>query len=510
MSYTINKYNGDQLTVVEDGTINTTLDVKLIGKNYAGYGEAQNENLLFLLENFASITGPQRPIAGQIWFDSGSSKLKFYDGSQFRTTGGAEIGNSPPSGLTEGDFWWDTVNKQLNAWDGDSFVLVGPQSAGANITQMRSRTVKATTATGGATHAIIESIVNGDVIFVVSTDAMFELDSSINAINGFTKIQQGITLRNTNNDSEEGQTQTNHRFWGTATNSDRLGGYTAGDFIRANDASFSTLVNFADVGYSVGNPNQRLFVYNESSLIPTIHNKINDQIVFKTTVTGGVTKTPLKFVGADTLPGDNLVSDLGSVNLRFKTVFATTFNGTATNADFLMCNGVYRGASMTVADPSVEPGGTVVVRTDSVETYDGIELAKGSIKATFFAGKATSAYYADLAEKYLADDQYDVGTVMVVGGDKEVTASAIGQRAIGVVSANPAYIMNSALEGGTLIALKGRVPVKVSGPVKKGDRMAAAADGCASSVFSHSTEVFAIALEDNIDTGVKLVECVIL
>lgn len=503
MSYIINKYNGDQLTVVEDGTINTTLDIKLIGKNYAGYGEAQNENLVYLLENFASISQPDRPIAGQIWFDSGNSKLKFFDGDQFRTTGGAEIGSEPPSGLTEGDFWWDTVSKQLSAWDGTKFVVIGPETAGSGITQMRSRTVKATTATGGGTHSIIEAIVNSDTIFVISKDAMFELDSAVNAIAGFTKVQQGITLRNTNNDADLGVTQTNHRFWGTASNSDRLGGLEVGDFIRSDNANFSTLVNFADVGFSVGNPNQRLWVYNESSLIPTIHNKINDQIVFKTT-SGSVTKTPLKLVGSDILPGDNLITNLGSTSLRFATIFTTVVDGTATQADKLNVGGTYRTAS-TSSSPS-----TIVCRTTSDETINGINVTAGSIKAEYFVGTATTAYYADLAEKYLPDADYEVGTVMVIGGEKEVTASSYGKRAIGVISENPAYMMNSDLEGGVYVALKGRVPVKVSGPVNKGDSLVAASNGTASIVNTVDSRVFAIALESNNSHDVKLVECVIL
>ena len=52
MAYTINKYNAAQLTIVQDGTIDQTTDIKLVGKNYAGYGEIQNENFVFLLENF--------------------------------------------------------------------------------------------------------------------------------------------------------------------------------------------------------------------------------------------------------------------------------------------------------------------------------------------------------------------------------------------------------------------------------------------------------------------------
>jgi hypothetical protein len=81
MAYTINRYNNATLTVVEDGTIDQTTDLKLVGKNYAGYGEVQNENFLHILENFANTTPPPRAVVGQIWYDSTSTekKIKFYD-----------------------------------------------------------------------------------------------------------------------------------------------------------------------------------------------------------------------------------------------------------------------------------------------------------------------------------------------------------------------------------------------------------------------------------------------
>jgi regulator of RNase E activity RraA len=139
-----------------------------------------------------------------------------------------------------------------------------------------------------------------------------------------------------------------------------------------------------------------------------------------------------------------------------------------------------------------------------------IRDASSNIYCNVLNGTATSAQYADLAEKYLADQEYDTGTVVVVGGEKEVTASTWGKRAIGVVSANPAFMMNRDLEGGTYIALKGRVPVKIIGSVKKGDNLIAANDGCASVAVHHSSEAFAVALESNSDTSVKLVEAVIL
>ena len=122
---------------------------------------------------------------------------------------------------------------------------------------------------------------------------------------------------------------------------------------------------------------------------------------------------------------------------------------------------------------------------------------------------ATAARYADLAEKYLADKLYSVGTVVAVGGSAEVTACQHGDRAIGVVSENPAYIMNEGLEGGTAIALKGRVPVRIVGTVNKGDRLVAADNGRARSTPPGHPDVFAIALESS-QPGALRIEALIL
>jgi hypothetical protein len=85
MAYEVNKFNGVFLTSVADGTIDTNTDLRLVGKNYAGYGEVQNENFVHLLENFANTTAPPKAITGQIWFDTAIKKLKFYDGAKFKT-----------------------------------------------------------------------------------------------------------------------------------------------------------------------------------------------------------------------------------------------------------------------------------------------------------------------------------------------------------------------------------------------------------------------------------------
>jgi hypothetical protein len=95
--------------------------------------------------------------------------------------------------------------------------------------------------------------------------------------------------------------------------------------------------------------------------------------------------------------------------------------------------------------------------------------------------RATSAQYADLAEMYAADAHYPAGTVVIFGGEQEVTVSNIpdDQRIAGVVSTNPSYLMNSMQQGDNVIpvALTGRVPCLVTGEVCKGDLMVAAGNG---------------------------------
>jgi hypothetical protein len=498
MSYTINRYSGTQITVVADGTIDSTLDIKLIGKNYAGYGEVQNENFVALLENFANTTQPPNPLSGQVWFDSANSKLKFFDGNKFRTTGGAETGATRPTGLTLGDFWFDTVNNQLNAWNGTDYTLVGPQvAAGYSTTQVRSRTVRAL---NGSTSPIVEALVGNTTLFVVSNVDVSPIDGGIETgltASGFTKLHRGITLASTNNDSQPGQTTDGTRFWGTATNSDRLGGFASADFVKSNSAGFTNLVNFADVGYTVGSPVARLHVFNESNLNPVIENQSNNQIQFRTrnSITEAVYK-PMTLLGPDILPGQDATSNLGSATVKFVTIYGANFTGTSAKADTLLLGSNYVSAS------TASSASTIVARDSSQ-----------NIAANLFSGTATAAQYADLAEKYLADKDYEVGTVVSVGGEKEVTACQTNDRAVGVVSANPAFMMNKDLVGGTYIALKGRVPVKVFGSVAKGDRMRAFKDGSAISIvsgYSNSDVVFAIALESSDDAGIKLIECIVL
>ena len=144
------------------------------------------------------------------------------------------------------------------------------------------------------------------------------------------------------------------------------------------------------------------------------------------------------------------------------------------------------------------------VRTDTGYTYNP---STGTLTSTIFAGTATAAKYADLAENYLPDTSYPIGTVVMIGGVNEITYCPFGAIPAGVVSENPAYLMNSEQEGGLPVALVGRVKVRVVGKVRKGQLMRVDLNGVASATADGAP--VGIAIEESDDVGEKLIECLL-
>lgn len=495
MAYQIDRYNNTVLTIVEDGTVDQTTDLKFIGKNYAGYGEIQNENFLYLLENFSGANQPPRPLSGQVWFDSANSKLKFYDGANWRTTGGSEVGTLEPTGLSQGDFWWDSANNQLYVYDGTDFVLIGPQNVGSGVTQMVSTTVVDSV---GGNRNIICGIIDDEVVHTISATE-FDLGPSQPTgspnLDGFDRIKKGLTLKWTKN-ADAGVTNSalvsgrDYRWWGTASNADKLGGVVASDFLQKSDANFGQTVSFADVGFTVGE-GLDLRIYIENGNVGVIENQsgVSNVIRFKTSDSAGDPVTVLNLDSDATTPGSDNSYDLGTAVLRFGNVYGVNFIGEASKATSLRVGSDFRTASVSATN------NTVAVRD-----------ATGNLAANLFQGTATSARYADLAEVYDTDQEYPVGTVIAVGGEKEARSAKVSDFVIGVISDKPAYLMNSDAEG-QAVGLKGRVPVRVKGPVSKGQAVYAWQDGVASTIASNG--LVGIALESNDEEGEKLVECVL-
>jgi filamentous hemagglutinin len=193
--------------------------------------------------------------------------------------------------------------------------------------------------------------------------------------------------------------------------------------------------------------------------------------------------------------GGGNISVKASANLTTPNIGAATgtslsVTGTVTGASVV--GGVMTGSSVSVTGTVIGAGITGTSLTVGTGTITGGNIVNSNANgvgnigssSTYFNtvfAKATSAQYADLAEKYVADAEYAPGTVLVFGGNAEVTVNAhdSDRRVAGVVSTNPSYIMNAGCEGTTVatVALTGRVPCFVIGPVRKGDMMVAAGLG---------------------------------
>jgi hypothetical protein len=492
MAYSIDRYNNTLLTTVEDGTVDQTTDLKFIGKNYAGYGEIQNENFLFLLENFSGANQPARPLSGQVWFDSGTSKLKFYDGTKWRTTGGAEIGVTEPTGLATGDFWWDSGNDQLYVFNGTSFVLIGPQNAGEGVTQMQSREV--VDALGG-TKSIITAVIEDEIIFIISPSE-FDLNASETVVKGqgYDKLRKGVTLKNTKT-ATNGVTSTDHYFWGTTSNALKLGGVDASNFIQTSGGAniqFTEGLELPDAGILIGDSNDLQIKIDDNGYDGLIQNVTNNSnIKFKVTTSAGTLTHVATINDTSVVPAADNTFSLGTASLGWSNVYASNFTGEASRATALRVGSEFRTSSVSASN------NTVAVRD-----------ATGNIAANLFQGTATQARYADLAEKYSTAEDLAPGTVVCVGkGEAEVEPVSSGCMAIGVVSTDPALMMNSDAEG-QYIGLKGRLPVRVVGSVTKGDAVYVNNNGCAGTAINGGSLV-GVALESNSDEGEKLVECVL-
>lgn len=190
MAYVINKTNGQQLMLLADGTLDTSTSLFLIGKNYPGYGELQQENFIRLLESGANSTAPIAPLAGQLWYDTGTSKLKIFDGSAFKSVG-STVSASAPSGAIAGDSWWDTTNDQLKVYDGTTWQLVGPP-----FSKLDSRTgsfVETVFDTTGTKHLVLTSFVANVRTSITSQDSEFTPNVTIS---GYPTIKPGYNYNN--------------------------------------------------------------------------------------------------------------------------------------------------------------------------------------------------------------------------------------------------------------------------------------------------------------------------
>ena len=453
MAYTVNKTNSSaspNAYTVQDSVLNTQTDLSFVGKGYAGYGETIAENFLHLLENFSNSSAPSKPIIGQLWYDESANKLKVYDGS-FKPVSGAEYQSSEPSGQQQGDLWIDSDTQQLYFYNGSSNILVGPPASTGTLNGFVYNTIADSTDTN---QNVTYWYNDGNLIAIISEDTFTPKVS----ISGFSTITKGITLSTAISDL---------KFAGTSTDSDALGGVAAANYLRsnANDTTSGTLGVVNDTGLTVGADSDIKISVDGTGGI--IQNQVADtDITFKIN-DGGVTTTVMTIDGATSRVGIGTTSPSTKLDISgttTSTAFAGALTGDVTGN--LSSSGANTMGSLVMSGNITSQN--IVPAANA--TYD---IGSSSLGYNVVYAKATSAQYADLAEIYESDSSYEPGTVVVFGGDKEITVANTGNdtRVAGVISENPAYLMNSKANG-LPVALTGKVKCKVAGFIRKGDMLA--------------------------------------
>jgi hypothetical protein len=562
MSYIINKSNGSKLVAIEDGSINVNVcDLTLVGKNYAGYGESIATNFVKLLENFSNTKQPSKPLTGQIWYDSGNKKIKFYNGVEFKSVPSLQVSRNFPTDQNSGDLLFNETDSKLYYYNGTEYIPIGPPVTGKAASNTIVSLLLDDAVSGNQRYILGHQLqdpdeLNTTIVAVTSDFSITPALDQYSAPGRFPKIRKGITLRNTDPStgisSLEGD-EDDYLFWGTASDALKLNGLPPSSYVTYAVPIFDNQVQVRNAdGININTNGLRLFTNPAGAKITTDLDKVSiDATVnftLKNIINIDATNNPTPAILPSTTP-DTLV-DIGSTISPFRNIYAEevhadriygTIESTVASATvaetvtLTPTNGVDAAHYVLFTDSA---SGDEAVRTDTGFTYNPSTniLTVANISATTAASSAitkigtsgvgdigsssntfgtvyataTSARYADLAEKYLADAEYEPGTVLRLGGTAEVTICATyeSEAIAGIVSTDPAYLMNDALENGVAIALKGRVPCKVKGPVKKGDVLVSSSTPGHAEVrkYGHRTNPLAVlgkALQDfDGDTGV--------
>lgn len=474
MAYTINKTDGTIFAVIADGTINTDSSQVLVGKNYAGYGEFLDENFIHLLESGANTSAPGAPLQGQLWYDQTNNVIKVYNGTLFKSISGATASTSTPTSNVAGDLWFDTTNDQLKVYSGSAFVTIGPAfTSGEGTSGAIVDTI--TDSSPGNDHVVVLMYVNNTIVSIFSKDATF---TPAAALSGFATIAPGLNMST----AVSGAT-----FKGTASDSDGLDGLASTAFMRTdqNTSTTGTISVLNDTGIYFGADNDGRL--NVSGTDVYMQNQTQDgDIIFRVN-DGGVATTALTIDGATS-------------NVNVNTNLVVTGNISAT------------GGTVSFGTATISLG---AITNNNANGVGNIGSSSGYFNTIF--AKATSAEYADIAERFASDAEYAPGTVVELGGSEEVTlcVEELSDKVFGVVSTQPAYLMNGG--AGTdathpAIAMSGRVPVMTMGFVTKGDRLVSAGNGVARAANLEEVTAFNVigrALTDKTSEGIDTVEAIV-
>lgn len=383
MAYNIYKSDGTQLVTLDDYIIdNTTLSINLIGKNVSGYGAQQNENFIYLLENFAKTTPPANPVAGQLWFNKATNSIRplVYDGGTWRplavtlisntTTDTTSVSGATLSSQAQGDFWFNTDNKQLYINTGSGYALVGPEAVpGYGETKLSSDKLLDSSL---QPHPVIKMVLDGEVIALLSNSSFSGGAVATNL--GFPVVYRGLTLKNYNASNRYSTTSTDVVIHGLHEQLDTT-------YPRRDQDEHITgnwyIDNFAMLQFgSAGNAKISFQTFGggfPSSLL------IEHGAGVLTLSANG---SNLVYNGDGLRPNANNVQDLGAQSLRFNNVYTKTLNAGG-NLGASSIVGIWNLAASAQLNPNADNGNDIGTAANRYRNLYTLGLNSGADLGTF-------------------------------------------------------------------------------------------------------------------------------
>ena len=450
---------------------------------------------------------------GQLWWDTTNNVLRVWSGSSWKISTGATSSPyaSPPTDLSAlgGDLWFDTTNSQLKVYSGTSWIVVGPVSTPSTGNTGAIPAIMTDTSSG--THVVIQFLINGTVY------AVFSKDTFTSSLSGFASVVAGLNFSTIASPNWTLSTQSisanvntivqrdgsgsintvglsaSGTVSATAVTSPSFSGNLSGNVIATGSGQFISATTINTQGINASSGYTGTILTSSQPNITTLGNVVNLSTNGNTNLYG---TAYLNGVAVATVGGSATFSSINSTPI-----------GNATPSTGSFSNLILGAGGMTVSSSIIPTSAGNV----------SIDLGSSTNWWNNIWGTSVHAQYADLAERFASDAEYEPGTVVELGGINEVTqvVDDLSETVFGVISTNAAYLMNEGAGTDAThppIALNGRVPVKVTGLINKGDRLVSAGNGLArSGKPSELTpwNVIGRSLVEKLDENVGIIEAIV-
>jgi microcystin-dependent protein len=409
MAYTIQRtdsINNPSITI-EDGTINTDTSIKLPGRNSTGYGAAIAEDLLHLLENFASPTEPTNAIEGQLWYNNSTEQLLVYDGTVWVSASGLKKSTTEPdtTQALAGDLWADTDNQQLYLFTGSNWILVGPNFSQGLTTGAQPNTI---IGQDNAEYTVIEVQVNANIVAIIAFDT-FTPKATINGFAG-VQIRPGINLANRDTDADG---VNNVKFYGTAEKAESLIvsnlPIPAANFLRSDVESTTVfpinVQNNSGIAYGI---NAELNIGIEGSAGVVQHNIEGSNIDFRVRNAGN-SETVLRVdsslrIGINNEAPDEALDVTG--NIKTSGIITTndvTQSTTISNGALVVKGGIGVAKSVNVGDSITVQKGITLGNNDLIVDTTASDLILPDLNNARNIGSSTKRWRKVYATTFLGN-----------------------------------------------------------------------------------------------------------